>query len=145
MQRLLRALIEKCCGISFPDWRFFRFPLLTNPSLIHILLVFTENCMAKKPIQGKDFLIRNPDVVLREEDPDGALLFNPDTNQVLVLNTTGLFIWKHCDGYRNPPDILKAIKETFEEIPQAEVEANVKDFITQLQTKGFIGLSDSIK
>jgi len=27
--------------------------------------------------------LRNPDVVLREEDPDeGALLFNPDTNQV---------------------------------------------------------------
>ena len=36
----------------------------------------------------------NPDVVLREEDESGALLFNPDTNQVKVVNATGLFIWK---------------------------------------------------
>jgi len=34
----------------------------------------------------------NPDVVLREEDEDGGLLFNPDTNQIRVLNHTGLFI-----------------------------------------------------
>jgi hypothetical protein len=35
------------------------------------------------------FYLRNPDVVLREEDPDGGLLFNPDTNQVKVI--TGNF------------------------------------------------------
>jgi len=40
---------------------------------------------------------QNPDVVLREE-PDGALLFNPDTNQIRVINTTGLFIWRACDA-----------------------------------------------
>lgn len=44
--------------------------------------------MAKKSTPGKDSLIRNPDVVLREENPDGALLFNPDTNQIRVINTT---------------------------------------------------------
>ena len=43
----------------------------------------------------------NPDVVLREEDEDGGLLFNPDTNQIRVLNHTGLFIWKLCDGSHN--------------------------------------------
>jgi len=36
----------------------------------------------------------NPDVVLREEDEEGALLYNPDTNQVKILNITGLAIWK---------------------------------------------------
>jgi hypothetical protein len=101
--------------------------------------------MAKKSAPGRDLLVSNPDVILREEAPDGALLFNPDTNQVLVLNTTGLFIWKHCDGSLDLPAILMAVKEAFEEVPEAEVMAEVKDFVTQLQTKGFIGLSDSKK
>ena len=54
--------------------------------------------MTTKEISSNNLLIRNPDVVLREEDPSGALLFNPDTNQIRVINGTGLFIWKHCDG-----------------------------------------------
>lgn len=92
-----RALIENCCEISFPG-NFFRFSLLTIIFLISILIIYTERRMAKKSTPGKVSLLRNPDVVLREEDPDGALLFNPDTNQIRVINTTGLFIWKHCDG-----------------------------------------------
>ena len=59
--------------------------------------------MAVKSIKSKVSLIRNPDVVLREEDQDGALLFNPDTNQIRVINPTGLFIWKHCDGKKDLP------------------------------------------
>jgi hypothetical protein len=98
--------------------------------------------MAAKSTKLKNLLIRNPDVVLREEDPDGALLFNPDTNQVLVLNATGLFIWKHCDGSRDFKAILTTVKDTFDEVPEVEVMTEVKDFIAQLQTKGFIGTSD---
>ena len=101
--------------------------------------------MAKKQTPGKDSLIRNPDVVLREEDPDGALLFNPDTNQVLVLNNTGLFIWNHCEGKRDLPDILSAVKDAFEEVPDAKVDAEVKDFVTQLQSKGFLGIFNQNK
>lgn len=97
--------------------------------------------MPEKREAGTFLLIGNPDVVLREEDEEGALLFNPDTNQVLVLNPTGLFVWKHCDGRHDLSSILAAIKEAFEEVPEAEVEAEVKDFVTQLQTKGFVGPS----
>jgi hypothetical protein len=35
-----------------------------------------------------------PDVVLREEDPDGGLLFNPDTNQIHLLNRSTLQGWR---------------------------------------------------
>jgi hypothetical protein len=104
-----------------------------------------ERYMAKKSSLDKDSLICNPDVVLREEDPDGALLFNPDTNQVLVLNSTGLFVWKHCDGSRDFKAILTAVKDAFDEVPEVEVMTEVKDFIAQLQTKGFIGTSDPKK
>lgn len=99
--------------------------------------------MAKKSMLGKDSLIRNPDVVLREEDLDGALLFNPDTNQIRVINTTGLFIWKHCDGKKDMPAIVSALKKTFDGVPEAEVEGQVKSFIEDMQTNGFLGIPEA--
>jgi hypothetical protein len=135
---------ENHCGKSFLR-NTFKISLLTNIPSTLILFIFTEKCMAKKMESVKVPLVRNPDVVLREEDPDGALLFNPDTNQVLVLNTTGLFIWKHCDGKKDLPAILAAVKNNFEEVPETNVVIEVKDFVTQLQTKGFIGTSGEKK
>jgi hypothetical protein len=98
-----------------------------------------EREMAKKTVPGKCSLIRNPDVILREEDPDGALLFNPDTNQIRVINTTGLFIWKYCDGKNELPDIVAAMKESFDGVPEAEVKTQVKTFLDDMQANGFIG------
>ena len=84
--------------------------------------------------------IRNPDVVLSEEDPDGALLFNPDTNQVRVLNVTGLFIWKLCDGSRDRSAIEAAIQESFDGVPEDQVASQVTEFIDDMAATGFIGI-----
>jgi hypothetical protein len=105
-----------------------------------ILITFVERCMIKRKAIEKDLLIRNPDVVLREEDPDGALLFNPDTNQIRVINPTGLFIWKHCDGKKDLPAIISALKKTFADVPEAEVEGQVNTFIEDMRTNGFLGV-----
>ena len=83
--------------------------------------------------------ITNPDVVLREEDPDGALLFNPDTNQIRVLNSTGIFIWKLCDGSRDAPAIITALQESFERVPEDEVAQHVREFIDDMLASSFIG------
>ena len=48
--------------------------------------------MHKASIQQPRYY-RNPDVVIHEEDPDGALVYNPDTDQIKVINQTGFFIW----------------------------------------------------
>lgn len=85
-------------------------------------------------------LIRNPEVILREEDPDGALLFNPDTNQIRVINTTGLFIWNHCDGKRNFPAIVSALKEAFDHVPGKEVDDHVREFVKDMRANGFLGV-----
>lgn len=85
--------------------------------------------------------IKNPDVVLREEDEDGALLFNPDTNQTQILNTTGLFIWIQCDGVHDFDEIVVAIQQKFEDdVPPAEeVTKDVREFIERMRAVGFIG------
>jgi hypothetical protein len=86
--------------------------------------------------------IRNPDVVLREEDPDGALLFNPDTNQIKVINKTALFIWKLCDGNNDLSTIIEKLKESFENVPGDEVVDQVKEFLNEMTKSGFIGIPE---
>ncbi len=86
--------------------------------------------------------MRNPDIVLREEDEDGALLFNPGTNQVRVINLTGLFIWQHCDGQSKLEEILEAMLEAFEDVPANQVGQHVQEFLDGRLRSGFIGMVD---
>jgi len=84
--------------------------------------------------------LRNPDVVLREEDPDeGALLFNPDTNQVKVINTTGLFIWQQCGMVRTFEEIVAEVQKGFDEVPSEQVAGDVQEFVDGMVATGFIG------
>jgi hypothetical protein len=90
--------------------------------------------------------LRNPDVVLREEDPEeGALLFNPDTNQVKVINVTGLFIWQKCDKARAIDEIVAEVQKEFAEVPAEQVVQDVKDFMDDMVTSGFIGTVETNK
>jgi hypothetical protein len=83
---------------------------------------------------------RNPDVVLHEEDPDGALVFNPDTDQIKVFNQTGFFIWRLCDGSHDMESIIARVRETFDEVPEDQVSGQVQDFINDMVGSGFIGI-----
>ena len=84
--------------------------------------------------------LRNPDVVLREEDPEeGALLFNPDTNQVKVVNTTGLFIWQQCSVARTLDQIIAEVQKGFDAVPSEKVAQDVKEFVDGMVDTGFIG------
>ncbi len=83
-------------------------------------------------------LYRNPDVVLREEDEDGALLFNPDTSEVRVLNATGLFIWRMCDGV-SEQDLVSALSGAFDSVPPGRVGEDVGRFVSDLLAAGFVG------
>jgi hypothetical protein len=81
----------------------------------------------------------NPDVVLREEDEDGGLLFNPDTNQVKVINTTGLFIWKQCNQSNNFQSIVENLRKSFDEVPETMVAEDIDAFLSEMIGTGFIG------
>jgi hypothetical protein len=89
-----------------------------------------------------NYYIRNPDVVLREEDEDGALLFNPDTNQVKVINATALFIWNHCDGKNSFLSIIEDIQTEFDQVPADQVNQDVSDLIEDLIQSSFIGTTE---
>jgi hypothetical protein len=84
--------------------------------------------------------LRNPEVVLREEDEEeGALLYNPDTNTVTVINPTGLFIWQRCDGQNNLEQIACALQQACVDAPHDQVVQDVWEFVDGLVQEGFIG------
>ncbi len=88
--------------------------------------------------------LRNPDVVLREEDPDeGGLLFNPDTNQVKVLNPTGLFIWQQCSE-RTVDEIAAELVAAFEDVPPDAVTQDVREFVDEMMATGFVGTVEAL-
>jgi hypothetical protein len=88
--------------------------------------------------------VRNPDVVLREEDEDGGLLFNPDTGEVLLLNSTGLFLWQLCTGEHSVSDMLREITDSFDGVPQAEVEDDTLGLLVKLVKAGYLGFEQPL-
>ena len=80
----------------------------------------------------------SPDVSCREEGPDGALLFNPDTNDVLVINTTGLLIWEALADPRTQEEVTAALIEQCNNIPGEQVSQDVAEFVDQMIGKGFV-------
>lgn len=93
----------------------------------------------KKPALPPRFM-RNPDVVMHEEDSDGALVFNPDTDKIKVLNQTGFFIWRLCDGSHDMESLIALVRETFDDVPEDQVTGQIQDFIDEMVNSGFIGI-----
>jgi len=89
------------------------------------------------------YYIRNPDVSLREEDEEGALLFNPDTNQVKVLNNTAICIWKLCNGQNNIQFFIETIKGEFDQVPDDLIAQHIQNYLDELMESGFIGEKES--
>lgn len=84
--------------------------------------------------------LANPDVSCREESPEeGALLFNPDTDAILVINPTGLLIWQALEQPHTQDEIVAHLLESCDNVPTDQVAADVEAFLQTLQPGGFIG------
>lgn len=86
--------------------------------------------------------IQNPDVIVKEEDSEGALVFNPDTDKIMVLNPTGYFVWRQCNGRNSMPELVAAIREGFADVPEERVAGEVQGFLEKMIAEGFIGILD---
>ncbi len=79
---------------------------------------------------------QNKDVIFRQEE-DEAILFNPDTSDTIVINSTGCFIWSLLDGKRTKEDIVSEMVRAYD----ASVEKLKDDFtkyIADLEARNFI-------
>ena len=79
-----------------------------------------------------------PDVVLREESDDWAILFDPDTGQSLVLNPVAVCMFKALQETGTVSGIARYVRERYKDIPDA-LDSDIEALVEGLAEKGFIG------
>lgn len=92
------------------------------------------------PIDLDSRLSANPCMVLREEADRCALLFDPDSGRVYLLNETAVAIWKQLDGQRTLHEVVVALDELFDG-PATAVASQVVDLARLLMTIGAVGIA----
>ncbi len=80
----------------------------------------------------------NPNIVLREEYDDWAVLFDPDTGKTCGVSPTGVFIWKQLDGSKTKDDILQALGDICDTDLPTEASDDYDKFIEQLLESGLV-------
>lgn len=93
---------------------------------------------ASEAMTDKTYLI-NRDISCRIEEPDGALLFNPATDAVKVINPVGLEIWQALEYPRTMGEVVECLLNLFDDVPIEQISNDVQEFIESLVKDGFIG------
>lgn len=74
--------------------------------------------------------VSNPVVSCGDEGDDGAILFNPDTDETIVVNETGKSVWDFLRTPCTPDEVVSYLKTKYhvgaEHRPAKEVEAFLK-------------------
>jgi len=79
---------------------------------------------------------RKKNIIFRKEGGE-AILFNPDTSGIVVINSTGCFIWPLINGKRGKHDVLEKIVKEFD-VGLKAAEKDLDKFIADLEKQGFI-------
>ncbi len=85
-----------------------------------------------------NLLIANPEIVLREESDEWALLFEPDSGNTYGLSPEGVHIWKCLDGKHAIEDICNEMRSKFSGAPD-DLYEHVQTFVDALIKKGLAG------
>ncbi|MFQ5615138.1 MAG: PqqD family protein [Anaerolineales bacterium] len=74
----------------------------------------------------------NPVVSCGDEGEDGAVLFNPDTDDMLIVNPTGRTIWEMISTPHTPVEVAAHLMETFRGPSLDQAANDVEQFIQDL-------------
>jgi len=97
--------------------------------------------MSTLPIGSDTPIMQNPDVIFREDEPGGPMLFNPDSNEMRILNSTGLWIWNQCQEKTSLSRLIPDMVVEFDHDGQASsLENDLTLFLQEMISQGFIGL-----
>jgi hypothetical protein len=91
-----------------------------------------------KNVDPKKRLFANLDIVFREEGKE-ALLFDPSTGSIKVLNNVGKMVWKFLDGKSNFNDIKNKLIKKFDDTDSKTIGKDLNSFLCDLEDYGYIG------
>lgn len=74
----------------------------------------------------------NP-VVSCGEETDGAVLFNPDTDNTAAINLSGLMLWHFLQTPRTISEMCSYLANQYPDIPTSQTMADVTGFIETLK------------
>lgn len=83
-------------------------------------------------------IVVNPEVVLREEFDDWAVLFNPENGEGYGINPVSVAIWKELDGKKSVKDAIDAVIAQCDDVPAEAVDESLV-FIESLLERGLAG------
>ena len=81
----------------------------------------------------------NPNLVLRVEDDDCALLFDPDNSRVQMLNGTAVEVWQRLDGEKSLSEIIESLKSLYDGIDDEAVR-KILATVETLSALGAVGV-----
>lgn len=88
-------------------------------------------------MQPTDKPIADPQVVLREEFDDWAVLFHPLTGEAVGVGPVGVTIWQLLDGQRTLAEVAAEVQAQCEDAPDT-VLADTLAFVNDLERRLFI-------
>ncbi len=74
----------------------------------------------------------NTEISFGDEGDEGAVLFNPDTDDAVIINGTGKTIWQFINEPHTPTQITQYLLETFEGCAAEQVDQDVDAFLKDL-------------
>lgn len=75
----------------------------------------------------------NPDVSYGEEE-EGAVLFNPDTDDTVIINITGRILWNFLEKPRTIEEMSLYLSDKYEGVPIEQITEDVNQFIQDLKS-----------
>jgi hypothetical protein len=86
--------------------------------------------------------LANPVVSCREEDADGALLFNPDADDTAIVDATGQVIWELLRTPHTLAQIVAHLTEMFRVPDPAQAASDVERFVQALLPDFIVTVDD---
>jgi hypothetical protein len=84
----------------------------------------------------KDIYSQNKTIIFREEGSE-AMLFNPDTADIMVINAVGRIVWSLCNGDHTVHDIASSLEGEFN-VSYEQAKKDVNGFIATLAQQNFL-------
>ena len=75
----------------------------------------------------------NPVVSFKDEGDEGAVLYNPDIDESIILNPVGSFIWRYLEEPRASDEIISMLTENYSSVNNEQAKVDLEDFIKILE------------